>query len=304
MLKVLLPASMLQPWGSKCIFTNRPTAFKLYFASNIEAMTYWCSCWIEQSSSSRATQSFILMLARLVFTNLDWGALRLKQMFAAEVKRLESLNLDKGMRKRVSRILCDFPEICELWLHSIWLRSPRALSAGWWASRDDPEPPIWTRSGCRNDLIDMILKGMWLTGLRHEKCLSCWHSDFRAVWQTRETSWCNFPNHSWTFVKPFWKFQQCSRQLILDGFHTLFRRCKSLQTLTVLFETRFVPWSATWRNPWLTFHQFVKWRREMPLGFESWKTHGCLPLWVTRRRYSDILFSELLRPCHGPENSS
>ena len=200
MLKVLLPASMLQPWGSKCIFTNRPTAFKLYFASNSEAMTYWCSCWIEQSSSSRATQSFILMLARLVFTNLDWGALRLKQMFAAEVKRLESLNLDKGMRKCVSRILCDFPEICELWLHSIWLRSPRALSAGWlvgkswrpWASHlDSKRLQKWPH---RHDLEGNVTHwpARWKVLVVSTCGLSCWHSDFRAVWQTRETNWCNF----------------------------------------------------------------------------------------------------------------
>ena len=56
-------------------------------------------------------QLAVLTLAECVFQNLDWGALRLKQMFAAEVMRLETESGDAEVQRTLSVVLRRFPEI-------------------------------------------------------------------------------------------------------------------------------------------------------------------------------------------------
>ena len=69
---------------------------------------------IEHSSLSKFTLLGMLGAASVVFTAMDWGALRLKQMFAAEVRRLETQSDDETVQAAVSCLLADFPEIREL----------------------------------------------------------------------------------------------------------------------------------------------------------------------------------------------
>ena len=77
-------------------------------------MTRWCTYWIEHSSLTPAAQCMIIKLAEHVFDILDWGALRLKQLLAAEVMRSESESQDESVRWCVSRVLDLFPEIRQL----------------------------------------------------------------------------------------------------------------------------------------------------------------------------------------------
>ena len=123
------------PWGFKCIFNMNPQAFNVWWASNPGVMTRLFAWWIEHASCSCSlTQMAMLDIAYDVFMHLDWGALRVKQMFAAEVRRLEIATCNKNVQNMVSRLLTEFPEIREVWLQSIRLLSTEA-QANW------PMPP-------------------------------------------------------------------------------------------------------------------------------------------------------------------
>jgi hypothetical protein len=69
-------------------------------------MTHLLTRWKEQSSWTRATQKMMFGAACSVFEHLDWGALRVKQMFAAEVKRLE-----RTRPLGTAHLLRQYPEI-------------------------------------------------------------------------------------------------------------------------------------------------------------------------------------------------
>ena len=56
----------------------------------------------------------ILGAALNVFDDLDWGALRVKQMFAAEIIRLETESRHPSVQEFLSDILHQFPEIRSL----------------------------------------------------------------------------------------------------------------------------------------------------------------------------------------------
>ena len=58
------------------------------------------TCWIEHSNSSG--QMIVLRAALNVFDNLDRGALRIRQMFAAEIIRLET----ESHHHRVCKSFC------------------------------------------------------------------------------------------------------------------------------------------------------------------------------------------------------
>ncbi|CAL1141993.1 unnamed protein product [Cladocopium goreaui] len=100
--------------GTKCIFNEYALAFKVWWASNPGAITHWCSSWIEHSSLSPAAQCLLIRLAAGVFEDLDWGALHLKRMFAAEVRRLETEGRTRCLRGYASNLACKHPEIREL----------------------------------------------------------------------------------------------------------------------------------------------------------------------------------------------
>ena len=100
--------------GGKCIF-DKP--LELCWARNPGAMTHLFECWIRHMSFSSCTEILLLSVADGVFDCLDWGALRVKQMFAAEVKRLDAESDQKrpSVQLAVSQLLIDFPEIRHLW---------------------------------------------------------------------------------------------------------------------------------------------------------------------------------------------
>ena len=102
---------ILEPWGAKCIFERGAPAFKLCWASNPGAMTHLLACWIEHSALAPKMQVAMLGITDCVFRYLDWGALHLKQMLAAEVMRLEAESDDKSVQLSVSEISKEFPEI-------------------------------------------------------------------------------------------------------------------------------------------------------------------------------------------------
>ena len=115
---VVVSGSVLEPWpwGNKFIFD----AFKRMWASNPGAMAYFCTCWKEHSALSSHMQLLMLSIAQGVFNHLDWGELRVKQTFAAEVMRLETESRRQTVQMAVSELLRDFPEIRQLWLQSIY----------------------------------------------------------------------------------------------------------------------------------------------------------------------------------------
>ena len=76
-------------------------------------MTHLFSGWTKQISLSRLTETLLLIVAIRVFDCLDWGALRVKQMFAAEIKRLQ-VESDEEVQEHVNELQCRFPEIREL----------------------------------------------------------------------------------------------------------------------------------------------------------------------------------------------
>ena len=56
----------------------------------------------------------VLLAAGAVFQELDSSAWRAKQMFAAEVTRLETESCDKSVQLIASSLFCRFPDIPEL----------------------------------------------------------------------------------------------------------------------------------------------------------------------------------------------
>ena len=72
------------------------------------------TCWIEHSSLSGAAQILLLGIASHIFEDLDFSAWHVKQMFAAEVMRLETESRDKSVQLAVSCLLHHFPDIPEL----------------------------------------------------------------------------------------------------------------------------------------------------------------------------------------------
>ena len=119
-----------------CIFDAGAPAFRLWWASNPGAITHLLTCWIEHNNSLESRGQAIVLGASLnVFNDLDWGALRLKQMFAAEIIRLETESHHPGVQKHVAKILHRFPEIRSL----ACAASAPDTRAG--ALR---KPPIWT----------------------------------------------------------------------------------------------------------------------------------------------------------------
>ena len=74
-------------------------------------MAYLCASWIEQSSVCPCAQISMASLARGVFEDLDWGELRAKQLFAAEVLRLETASNDEEVLRVVSDVLSRCPEM-------------------------------------------------------------------------------------------------------------------------------------------------------------------------------------------------
>ena len=90
-------------------------------------MTRLLTCFMEHFSLSSLVQVAMLGLSKTVFLDLDWGALRVKQRFAAEVMRLEAAGSDhKSVRWALSELLREFPEIRILWPESIKLHQARA----------------------------------------------------------------------------------------------------------------------------------------------------------------------------------
>ena len=77
----------------------------------------------------------ILGAALNVFDDLDWGALRVKQMFAAEIIRLETESRHPYVQERLSKILHQFPEIRSL--------ACAATSAADTRAGPLRKPPIW-----------------------------------------------------------------------------------------------------------------------------------------------------------------
>ena len=98
------------------IFDAGAPAFRLWWASNPGAITHLLACWKEHSNSSLDPkgQRIVLGAAINVFDDLDWGALRVKQMFATEIIRLETESDDASVQRFVSKILHRFPEIRSL----------------------------------------------------------------------------------------------------------------------------------------------------------------------------------------------
>ena len=81
---------------------RRRTGFSTMVASNPGAITHLLTCWIEHNNSLDPKGQTIVLGASLnVFDDLDWGALRLKQMFAAEIIRLETESHHPSAKKCV-----------------------------------------------------------------------------------------------------------------------------------------------------------------------------------------------------------
>ena len=115
---------------------RRRTGFSTMVASNPGAITHLLTCWIEHNNSlDQRGQTIVLGASLNVFDDLDWGALHLKQMFAAEIIRLETESHHPSVQKNVSIILHRFPEIRSL----ACAASAPDTRAG--ALR---KPPIWT----------------------------------------------------------------------------------------------------------------------------------------------------------------
>ena len=86
-----------------------------HFASNPGAVTHALTCLLtyftEYGSLDSLLQLALLSVTRMVFL-MDWGALRFKQRFAAEIRQLEVAGSDnKYVRSGVSKVLREFPEI-------------------------------------------------------------------------------------------------------------------------------------------------------------------------------------------------
>jgi len=120
-----------------CIFDAGAPAFRLWWASNPGAITHLLTCWIEHNNSLDPRGQTIVLGASLnVFNDLDWGALHLKQMFAAEIIRLETESHHLSVQENVSTILHRFPEIRSL--------ACAASAPDTRAGALRKPPPIWT----------------------------------------------------------------------------------------------------------------------------------------------------------------
>ena len=98
---------MLEPWGLMCIFDAGAPAFRLWWASNPGAITHLLTCWIEHNNSLDPRGQTIVLGASLnVFNDLDWGALHLKQMFAAEIIRLETESHHPSAQNKMCLLFC------------------------------------------------------------------------------------------------------------------------------------------------------------------------------------------------------
>ena len=87
-------------------------------------MTHLLTHWLDHSPVSPVVEMALLRIALGVFGNMDWGELRLKQAFAAEVRRAEKESFNESVQEVVSELLNEFGEIRELW------QSIRLLSSG------------------------------------------------------------------------------------------------------------------------------------------------------------------------------
>ena len=134
--------------------TDDTQAFNLWWVGNPGAMTYLLTCMIEHSSLSKFTLLGMLGAASVVFAAMDWGALRVKQMFAAEVRRLETQSDDETVQAAVSCLLTDFPEIRELW-QSFSCHVP-ILDASWGALLKD-----WQHGVEKKGLLLLLLLQGW-----------------------------------------------------------------------------------------------------------------------------------------------
>ena len=74
-------------------------------------MTHLLACWIEHSSLPPNMQLAMLGITYCAFRHLDWGALSVKQMFAAEIMRLEAESDDEHVQESVSIVSQKLPEI-------------------------------------------------------------------------------------------------------------------------------------------------------------------------------------------------
>ena len=79
-------------------------------------MTILFTGWIKHISLSHFTETLLLSVSEGVFKRLDWGELRVKQLLAAEIKRLHTESHQKTacVQRAVSQLLLEFPEIREL----------------------------------------------------------------------------------------------------------------------------------------------------------------------------------------------
>ena len=99
-----------------CIFDAGAPAFRRWWASNPGAITHLLTCWIEHSNGSLDSKGHVIVLgaALNVFGDLDWGALRIRQMFAAEIIRLDIESHHPGVQRLLSMNFNLFPEIRSL----------------------------------------------------------------------------------------------------------------------------------------------------------------------------------------------
>ena len=94
-----------------CIFHGGTPPFRLWWASNPGAITHLLTCWIEHTNSSLDPRGQMIVLGAVlnVFDDLDWGALRIRQMFAAEIVGLETESHHPGVQNLLSIFLHGFP---------------------------------------------------------------------------------------------------------------------------------------------------------------------------------------------------
>ena len=75
-------------------------------------MTLLFTGWVKHISLSCLTETLLLSVTKDVFKRLDWGELRVKQLLAAEIKKLEGGESDDvDLQRILSDLLGEFPEI-------------------------------------------------------------------------------------------------------------------------------------------------------------------------------------------------
>ena len=160
-------------------------------------MTHLLACWIEHSSLAPNMQLAMLGITYCAFRHLDWGALSVKQMFAAEIMRLEAESDDEHVQKSVSVVSRKLPEI-------------RAIQ---WAIKRIKKIPIKSASLHKPlpwqyvsffllDPVGRSFEAAWPDQLAHHKSKSM--SDFvQFVWQKRHWN-CR---GSWKHVEIIWDLE-------------------------------------------------------------------------------------------------